>query len=221
MGLLFRLIELLILLIPLAGVIFGGMKAVSAARRRFGDPAAETVQSSDQVRAPDSDRYTRWPAIQRLVHEHDRTDTRWLDYELDVVKLLDFPVMSDMREPVTERFHRAKLRADLLRPVHAEALIDDREATQEYRHAVEEYVTAFDVAESEAIRRRRSNFTDGDQQRFGRAQNLLRVAQDDAATPQERDRAYQLAQRELNGLIVLPDRARAQIERGITGELGS
>ena len=26
----------------------------------------------------------------RAVKEHDRTDTRWLDYELDVSKLLDF-----------------------------------------------------------------------------------------------------------------------------------
>lgn len=221
MGLVIRLIELLILLIPVAGVIFGGMKAVSAARRRFGDPDAADVEVPDEARPPEANQYARWPAIQRLVHEHDRTDTRWLDYELDVVKLLDFPVMSDMREPVTERFHRAKLRADLLRPVRAEALIDDREAAQDYRQAVEEYVMAFEVAESEAIRRRRNHFTDGEQHRFGRAQSLLRVAMDGAATPQERESAYQLAQRELSGLIVLPERARAQIERGITGELGS
>ena len=41
------------------------------------------------------------------------------------------------------------------------------------------------------------------------------------ATPQERERAYGLARRELDGLVVLPERARAQIERGISGELGS
>jgi Na+-transporting methylmalonyl-CoA/oxaloacetate decarboxylase gamma subunit len=220
MGLVIRLIELLLMLLPVAGVVFAGMKAVSAVRRRFGDEAADEP-AREQVRAPEGNRSARWPAIQRIIHEHDRTDTRWLDYELDVVKLLDFPVMCDMREPVTERFHRAKLRADLLRPVKAEVLLDDRETAQEYRQAVEEYVTAFDVAESEAIRRRRNHFTDGDQQRFGRAQRLLRVALDGAATPQERDRAYQMAKRELDGLIALPERARAQIERGITGELGS
>jgi hypothetical protein len=42
---------------------------------------------------------------------------------------------------------------------------------------------------------------------------------DSGATPQERERAYALARRELDGLIVLPERARAGIERGIAGEL--
>jgi hypothetical protein len=80
-------------------------------------------------------------------------------------------------------------------------------------------VTAFDVAESEAIRRRRNDFTKPEQQRLTRARNALRVAVDAGATLQERERAYALASRELDGLIVLPERARAAIERGILGEL--
>ena len=32
--------------------------------------------------------------------------------------------------------------------------------------------------------------------------------------------AYRLAQRELDGLLVLPERARVALERGISGELG-
>jgi len=47
------------------------------------------------------------------------------------------------------------------------------------------------------------------------------VASDDTATSQERARAYSLARRELDGLVVLPERAQAQIERGISGELES
>ena len=89
----------------------------------------------------------------------------------------------------------------------------------EYLDAVENYVTAFDVAESEAIRRRRNDFTKAEQQRLTRARSALRVAVDSAATQQERERAYALASRELDGLIVLPERARAAIERGIVGEL--
>ena len=45
------------------------------------------------------------------------------------------------------------------------------------------------------------------------------MASDTTATPQERARAYSLARRELDGLIVLPERTLAQIERGISGEL--
>jgi hypothetical protein len=155
------------------------------------------------------------------VREHDRTDTRWLDYEIDITKLLDYPLMTDMRDPLTERFHRAKLRADLLRPADAGDLLDDNVAAREYRDAVEEYVTAFDVAEAEAMRRRRSGFSREEQQRLSRAHSTLRIATDTAATPQERERAFEVARRELDGLIVLPERTRAAIERGIAGELDS
>ncbi|MDF2823885.1 MAG: hypothetical protein K0R68_1293 [Mycobacterium sp.] len=224
MGLIIRLIELLIIALPLIGVMFAGWKAVTRFRRPGAveeqDPPAVSAQAVSAPGTPGT-QAQRWQAIQRLIGEHDRTDTRWLEYELDTVKLLDFPLMTDMAEPVTERFHRAKWRADVLRPATAEALLDDRDAAAEYREAVEEYVSAFGVAESEAIRRRRSHFSEGEQQRVVRAQQLLRVASDSAATPQERERAYGLARRELDGLVVLPERARAQIERGISGELGS
>ena len=216
MGLLIRLIELLVIALPLVGVGYATFRAIASAR------------SWDQVQAPpadpqlptDSDAAQR-RAVERTIEEHDRTDTRWLDYELDVAKLLDYPVMTDMRDPLTERFHRAKLRADFLRPAEPVDLVSDRDSAREYRDAVQEYVTAFDIAEAEAIRRRRSEFGDDEQERLSRAQRLLRVASDSAATAQERERAYQLARRELDGLIVLPERARVALERGISGELGS
>jgi hypothetical protein len=211
MGLLIRLIELLIVVGPLIGVAVAGMRAF---RRRQDDAPRETGGAPAI-----SNHAAQWRVIARTVKEHDRTDTRWLDYELDITKLLDFPLMTDMRNPLTERFHRAKLRADLLRPAKAEDLVDDAEATRQYVDAVENYVTAFDVAESEAIRRRRNDFSREEQQRLGRARSALRVAVDGAATPQERGRAYDVARRELDGLVVLPERARAAIERGIAGEL--
>ena len=216
MGLLIRLIELLVIALPLVGVGYATFRAIASARSR------------DQVQAPpadpqlpaDSDAAQR-RVVERTIEEHDRTDTRWLDYELDVAKLLDYPLMTDMRDPLTERFHRAKLRADFLRPADTVDLVSDRDSAREYRDAVQEYVTAFDIAEAEAIRRRRSEFGDDEQERLSRAQRLLRVASDSAATAQERERAYQLARRELDGLIVLPERARVALERGISGELGS
>jgi hypothetical protein len=216
MGLLLvRLVELLIVIVPVIGVVIAGMKAISAARRRqaYRDDVPGAAAATNSHAA-------QWRAISRTVKEHDRTDTRWLDYELEIGKLLDYPLMTDMRNPLTERFHRAKLRADLLRPDKAEDLLGDGDAARQYLDAVESYVTAFDVAESEAIRRRRNDFTKADQQRLSRARSALRVAVDTGATPQERERAYALASKELDGLIVLPERARAAIERGIVGELG-
>ncbi|MFZ3347811.1 MAG: hypothetical protein WBS15_08900 [Mycobacterium sp.] len=213
MGLLFRLVELLLVIAPVAGLIIAAIRAFSAGK-----------QSGERSRDPDrrgtaGNHAAQWRSLTRVVQEHDRTDTRWLDYELDHAKLLDFPLMTDMGNPLTIGFHKAKLRADFLRPGKAEDLLDDRDAAAQYLTAVEEYVTAFNIAEAEAQRRRRSDFSLGGQQRIARAQSLLRVASDSAATPQERQSAYDLARRELDGLIVLPPRTQASIEGGISGQL--
>lgn len=211
MGLVFRLLELLLLLVPLVGVAYATWRGIVAVRR------SAPVQMD--APAPADPAAAQRRAVARAVETHDRTDTRWLDYELDVATLLEYPLMTDMRDPRTERFHRAKLRADFHRPAHPDDLVADRDARQEYLDAVSEYVTAFDIAEAEAIRRRHTGYSADEQQRLTRAQRLLRTAGDTAATPQERERAYRLARRELDGLLVLPERARAALERNITGEL--
>ena len=46
--------------------------------------------------------------VKSLMATHDATNRRWLDYELDVGKLIDFPLMTDVREPLTVAFLRAK-----------------------------------------------------------------------------------------------------------------
>jgi hypothetical protein len=218
------LAELLIMILPLAGLIIAGVKAFAALKRR-------TEERQDADRAPMADAATpptrsagnsqaaQWRSLRRVIEEHGRTDARWLEYELDFAKLLDFPLMTDMRDPLTIGFHKAKLRADFLRPVKAEDLVDDREAAAQYQAAVEDYVTAFNVAEAEATRRRRTDFSREGRQRIARAQSLLRVASDPAAAPQERQNAYDRARRELDGLIVLPATTQASIESGISGQL--
>ncbi len=220
MGLIFRLAELLIILVPLAGVLIAGFRAF----QRYAQSPDRTPTPYDDVPGAPADRTAatpaaQWRAITRTLDEHARTDDRWLDYELDVTKLLDFPLMTDMRDPLITNFHKAKLRADVLRPAKAEDLVDDRASAERYLSAVEDYVTAFNAAEAEAIRRRRSDFSREGQQRIARAHSLLRVAADPSATQQERERAYEVAGRELDGLLVLPATTRAGIERGIAGEI--
>ncbi|MBW0015070.1 hypothetical protein [Mycobacterium sp.] len=222
MGLLFRVAELLIMVLPLAGLIIAGVRAFSAHRRRTEEPqdADRTIADAGTVSGPAiNNQAAQWRSLRRVIEEHSRTDARWLEYELDFAKLLDFPLMTDMRDPLTIGFHRAKLRADFLRPVKAEDLLDDREAAAQYRTAVEDYVTAFNIAEAEAMRRRRSDFSQEDQQRIARAQGLLRLASDSAAAPQERQQAFDVARKELDGIIVLPSTTQASIERGISGQL--
>lgn len=215
------------LIFPLGGVIGGGVRAVAAANERRAERRLERYRIKQQAKVAMAEASGRGRVdeaaarreVTKVLQRHDGTDARWLDYELDVAKLLDFPLMTDMREPLTAEFHRARSRADLLRPASAEDLVGDRDAQLDYRDAVHDYVTAFDVAEAEAVRRRRSDFSVEAQERLERAQRLLRVASDGAATVDERRNAYSKAQRELDGLIVLPAVTRAGIERRIAGEI--
>ena len=215
------------LIFPLAGVVGGAVRAVAAANERRAERRLERYRIKQQTKIAVAEAAGRSQSsellqrreLKKVLKQHDETDARWLDYEIDVAKLLDFPLMTDMRNPLTMEFHKARRRADLLRPDNADDLVGDREAQLEYRDAVHDYVTAFDVAEAEAVRLRRSGFSDADQQRIARAQNLLRLANDDAATPQERQSAYARAQLELDGILALPAVTRASIERRIAGEI--
>lgn len=215
------------LIFPLGAMVGGGVRAVAAANERRAERRLERYRIKQQTKIAVAEAAGRSRTneilqrreLRKVLKQHGETDARWLDYEIDVAKLLDFPLITDMRNPLTMEFHKARRRADLLRPEDANDLDGDREAQLEYRDAVHDYMTAFDVAESEAIRQRRSGFSDEDQQRIARAQNLLRLAEDDAATPQERQSAYARARTELDGILVLPATTRASIERRIAGEI--
>lgn len=151
--------------------------------------------------------------VQQVLDAHDAVNRRWLDYELDVGKLIDFPAMTDVREPLTVAFLRAKRDADGLRPAGTEQLSAARLA--EYRNAVNAFEVAFDVAEREARRIRDSKFTGPERDRLATARKLLRIASDAGSTPAERQTAYKRARRELDGLIVLPDATTAALEARI------
>ncbi|GLP77655.1 hypothetical protein TUM20983_47650 [Mycobacterium antarcticum] len=219
MGIVFRLAELLLLLVPVAGVVIAGVNIWQRVQRSSSADPRDPAPDDQTPAGTPGNPAVMWRIITRTLDEHARTDTRWMEYELDTDKLLDFPMMTDMRAPLTTAFHKAKLRAELLRPAKAEDLFDDRESAAQYLAAVEDYTTAFDAAEAEAVRRRHSDFSADGQQRLARARSLLSVASDSAATQNERERAYELACKELDGLVVLPSTTRAGIERGIAGEL--
>jgi hypothetical protein len=215
------------LIFPLGGAIGTGLRAIAVANDRRAERRMERYRLKQQTkialaeasgRARNNEESSR-RELAKLIAAHDRTDAQWFDYEIDLAKLLDFPMMTDMRNPLTIAFHKAKRRADLLRPERPDDLAGDRSAQLEYRDAVHEYISAFEIAEAEAIRRRRSDFSEDEQQRLARAQHLLYLARDEAATREERQNAYARATKELDGLIVLPASARASIERRIAGAI--
>ena len=156
----------------------------------------------------------------RLLAAHDDVNRRWLDYELDVARIIAFPTMSDGREPLTAAFLRAKKVADGLRPESARVR-PDAETMNEYRDAVHDYEVAFEIAEQDARRRRDSGFEPAERKRLATAQQLLSVAVDEAATAAERQVAYRRVRQELDGLIALPDQAIEVLESKVSAELTS
>lgn len=156
--------------------------------------------------------------LQRLFAEHDEITARWLDYELDVAKMIAFPAMSDGRQPLTAAFLRAKKTADALRPSSADAKVTEQQVS-EYLDAVGAYAVAFEVAEKDARRLRDSTFTEDERKRLERAQHMLKVAVDQSATPAERQTAYRRVREELDGLIDLSDAAVENLEKKVALQL--
>ncbi len=205
------------LVFPLSGMAGGWARQWSKASERRHRRRVELYKLRNQaVQAEQASQ----AQVAALMAAHDAVNRRWLDYELDVGKLIDFPVMTDVREPLTVAFLRAKKAADGLKPV-APGDITTAARLAEYRTAVHGFELAFDVAEREAMRIRDHNFTELERQRLSTARKLLNIASDNAATPAERQTAYKRARRELDGLIVLPDVTVAALEVKIAGELNA
>lgn len=207
------------LVFPLSGVVGGWFKGVQKwdERRRRDKIELYRLKHADKLATAEAEE-SLTSEIERTVAEHDRTNARWLEYELDAVKTLEFPVITDMREQVTVDFHRARRDADGLRPDDTDEL-RDRRRLDRYRAAVREYQLTFDIAEREAKRRRASDFTTEERRALDRAKKLLALADDAGATHAERQSAYRRATRELEGILVLPDAATDAIEQRIAGTL--
>ncbi|KAA9134547.1 hypothetical protein [Microbacterium caowuchunii] len=185
------------------------MKAVEIAARQRPEPETPTA-AAHAASAAD--------LLARTEAEHDAITARWLEYELDVAKMIAYPAMSDGRQPLTAGFLRAKKVADRLRPPASGPAPTPQELAA-YQNAVTDYEVAFELAERDARRLKDSSFTAPERKRLDVAKQLLTVAVDEAATPAERQLAYKRVREELDGLISLSDGAIDVLERKVALEL--
>lgn len=219
------------LVFPIGAALGGVVSGWGAAFRKWDERRRKhklelaRIKYGNRVPAQDGEqeRPTAKPAslvqeTSRVIAEHAAVNQRWLSYELDLAKLIDFPVMSDMREQVTIDFHRAKRTADALQPDRPDDVRDER-ILREYRDAVREFAVTFEIAEREAKRRRATDFTPTERQSLERAKRFLALAEDSSATHAERQQAYRRTQRELTGLIAVPDAADEALRHRIAGAL--
>ncbi|MFT4233712.1 MAG: hypothetical protein QM607_01700 [Microbacterium sp.] len=220
------------LVFPLGGIVGGGVRKFmtwqSIESRARHKRKLEMIEAEARARSivpastgddiEQTDAQSRSDRLKRLMSTHDEVTQRWLDYELDVAKLIAFPTMSDGRQELTAAFLRAKKVADGLRPSSADAKIDAA-TLAEYRDAVHDFEVAFDVAEQDARRVRDSGFTESERKRLDRAQQLLKTAVDQSASAAERQVAYKRVREELDGLIALSDDAIEVLEHKVAPQL--
>lgn len=134
------------------------------------------------------------------------------EYSLDIVKILDKPLILDMSSEFTRNFHISLNHAKQLKPTDG-ALYNP---LHPFVKAVSELRFNWDALNSEAERVRLSRFTPKEVEGINRAKQMFSVALNSSATPAERQVAYKRALKELEGLIDVPPIAVFKLEASVT-----
>lgn len=138
---------------------------------------------------------------------------RWLSYETDVRKAMDFPLMRDLNHPLVQRTVAAMSQAQSMHREHPPVLSDDVEPSQQpFVLAADEFHTALKRAVAEAHRVRRSLLTRAQRKNLDTAERLFAIVTDPAAAPNERQMALKQMNRLLEGIISVPEQVWMQIE---------
>lgn len=147
-----------------------------------------------------------------IMDNHTRIRAEWMTYETDLLKMIDYPMLTDMSEPVTIELHKALKNAVLHSPKSLKGLDRVSFVDSDYAKAVSELDTAWHVAESKAKLANWSKFDKEEQKSLQRAKDLLNLAMDSGATASERQISYKAAMKALKGLINAPEKTILTIE---------
>lgn len=151
-------------------------------------------------------------AWEELVKRHKDIRNQWASYETDMSKIIDLPLMTDMREPVVVDLHKALKTASGLAPKSRDKYGYTSIQDSAFFKAVNELEVAFRTAEQTAKKVAWSRFTGEERRSLSTAKKLLSLAVDSGASPAERQAAYKRVFKELQGLIEFPEKSRLEIE---------
>jgi hypothetical protein len=143
---------------------------------------------------------------------------RWVNYELDIDKVITYPLMSDLTCEYTAAFHAAYRNAKMHKPSD---IPDSDVTTHPFFAAVQELEDAFNKAEYYAQTKKWTGFEDQSQKQLQKAKDLLSLALDDEASLSERQSAYKAARRALEGVVSLPENTISNLEKIVRLEIGS
>lgn len=155
----------------------------------------------------------------RLFAQHDEAIETWADYELNLELALKYPLVTDVSNPLVMSMLKAMNRASMSRPKQANE--DQSPVGTPYSDAVIEFTTTLRSVIHAAKKAAWSNFTPAEKRRLDKAAQMLKMAQNAAASPHERQVAYRRVMTEIEGLIVLPAVPLAELEGRILKEISA
>lgn len=117
-------------------------------------------------------------------------------YEMDIVKIIKYPVMTDRTNLFTQEMIFALNVAN--------RLIDDIDSI-EFKDAVTTLEKAFLAAESNALKIALTGLSEDDRKKTETAKNLLAIASNEASSEQEKKVSFKQAFRQLEGVIAVPE----------------
>lgn len=117
-------------------------------------------------------------------------------YESDIVKLLKYPVMVDSTDSFTLDMMAALKRADrlALNPYH-----------EDFVPAVYDVEKKFMAAEANAKKLSSTRLSEAEKKRTAKAQDLFRIAADEASSENEKELAFSQGFKQLEGIILVPE----------------
>lgn len=122
-------------------------------------------------------------------------------YETDLGKQIDYPMMTDVAEPVVGKYVREMRYAqELERALVKKPSLSDAER---FSSTVTGLKVSYEAAVRKAEKVRWSSFTAAEQKRLKDARTALDLIQDSSTTPEQRNAQYRRIAKLLDGLIVL------------------
>lgn len=138
----------------------------------------------------------------------DKVYKEWFVIESDILRILAYPMYTDMRENVTVDFHKSLAYALSVEP----ELEDPYVFSHPFIQAVVKLEVAWKTLQSEAKRLKDTNFEPSERKRLSTSRNMLKIAFNAGASAAERQVAYKRALKELNGLLEISENAMFSIE---------
>ncbi|ACL42007.1 hypothetical protein Achl_4056 (plasmid) [Pseudarthrobacter chlorophenolicus A6] len=122
-------------------------------------------------------------------------------YETDLAKQIDYPIMTDVSEPLVGKYVREMRHAqELERALMKKPPLADAER---FSSTVTGLKVSYEAAVRRAEKIRWSSFTASEQKRLKDARTALDLIQDASTTPEQRNAQYRRIAKLLDGLIVL------------------